>query len=120
MSREDEINNGFHESDWKLFRKKIIVWQENYMKELNEQYIKLLSRDKNPAENFWALDKRIKKDRKRIGVIIDMRRSTLITNMLELLNDNVIEMNDLDEFSDTLKETIMVFTNRQSITMKDK
>ena len=27
------------ESDWKIFRKKIISWQENYMQKLNQEYI---------------------------------------------------------------------------------
>ena len=30
---------GFNESDWKLFRKKVPEWQEAYMNRLNEEYI---------------------------------------------------------------------------------
>ena len=45
------------ESDWKIFRKKIIGWQEGHMKKLNEEYIELLQRDENPAKNFWDLKK---------------------------------------------------------------
>ncbi|WP_279155292.1 hypothetical protein [Thomasclavelia cocleata] len=33
------------ERDWKIFRKKIIIWQENYMQKLNNEYIELLQRD---------------------------------------------------------------------------
>lgn len=40
------------EKDWKLFRKKIVVWQNNYMDKLNKEYIKILQRDKSPATNF--------------------------------------------------------------------
>ena len=52
------------ESDWKIFRKKIIGWQESHMKKLNEEYIKILQRDENPAKNFWNLEKRIWNDEK--------------------------------------------------------
>lgn len=42
----------FHESDWKLFSKKIINWQENHMAELNKEYIALLSEEKDASEKF--------------------------------------------------------------------
>ena len=42
----------YKEKDWKLFRRKIAIWQENYINKLNEDYIELLKPDKNPAENF--------------------------------------------------------------------
>lgn len=34
-----------NEKDWKILRKKIIIWQENYMQKLNNEYIELLQRD---------------------------------------------------------------------------
>ena len=67
------------ESDWKIFRKKIIGWQEGHMKKLNEEYIELLQRDENPAKNFWDLEKRIWNDKKSVGVAIDMRRSMIFS-----------------------------------------
>lgn len=104
----------FTEQDWKLFRKKIIVWQENYMDNLNKEYIAILSRDKNPSDNFWELEKRIRKDKNRIGVTIDMRRSVMIMNILTLLKDGVITMDDLNDFSDLLKETIKIYKDPAS------
>ena len=99
-------NNGFNESDWKLFRKKIAIWQNNYMDKLNEEYIQILSQDKSPAEKFWELEKRINNDQRKVGVVVDLRRSTMIMNIIKLLNDEAIVMDDLNDFSDTLKETI--------------
>lgn len=32
-----------NESDWKLFRRKMIDWQEVHMRQLNQKYIELLS-----------------------------------------------------------------------------
>lgn len=101
-----------NEKDWKILRKKVPVWQENYMEKLNKEYIEILQREHPASQNFWDLEKRIYKDKKSIGVIIDMRRSRMIENILEFLYDKVIEMDDLEEFSDDLKETIRMIMYR--------
>ena len=91
------------EKDWKIFRKKIIMWQENYMQKLNNEYIKLLQRENVPSKNFWDLEKRIFKDKRSVGVVIsNMRRSTMIQNILELLRDDIIQFDDLNDFSEEL------------------
>ena len=95
------------EKDWKIFRKKIIMWQENYMQKLNNEYIKLLQRDNVPSKNFRDLEKRIIKDKWSVGVVINMRRSTMIQNILELLRDDIIQFDDLNDFSEELKNDII-------------
>ncbi len=102
----------FTKKDWTLFRNKIADWQEAYMNRLNKEYIKLLSEDANPAEKFWRLDKKIKEDRKKTGVQLEMSRSKLIYNIISLINDGAISFEDLDEFSDELKETVSAFVER--------
>lgn len=109
MNKNSNIYNEFTESDWKLFRSRIAVWQENYMDRLNKEYIKILTQDKKASDKFWQVDKRIKKDKRKAGVVIDLRRSTMVENILELLNDEVIEMNDLNDFSDKLKDVINMY-----------
>lgn len=116
MSEDQE----YRESDWKLFRKKIIEWQENYMKKLNKEYIMILMQDKKPSENFWELENRIYKDKKKTGVIVDMRRSKLIENILNLLLDDVIILEDLDCFSDVLKDTIQSYVQHYPKAFKNK
>lgn len=106
---EDKV---YTEKDWKLFRSRIGTWQENYMNKLNNEYIELLSQDKNPSEKFWELEKRIKNDKRRPGVIITMSRSALLTNILDLLQDEVISMDDLDGFSENFKEVIEMYKER--------
>lgn len=103
---------GFTERDWKLFRNKVADWQESYMDRLNKEYIELLSGEANPSEKFWRLEKRIKQDRKNAGVQVDMRRSTLILNIISLINEGVIGFDDLQEFSDELRETVCIFMRR--------
>lgn len=101
------------EKDWKIFRKKIMMWQENYMQKLNNEYIKLLQRENVPSKNFWDLEKRIFKDKRSVGVVIsNMRRSTMIQNILELLRDDIIQFDDLNDFSEELKNEIKFMINR--------
>ena len=102
----------FTKKDWTLFKNKIANWQESYMDRLNKEYIDLLSEDGNPSEKFWRLNKRIKEDRKKTGVQLEMSRSNLIYNIISLINDGAISFEDLQEFSDELKETVRAFIER--------
>ena len=100
---------GFTKKDWALFREKISDWQEAYMNKLNKEYIELLSGEGRPSEKFWTLEERIRNDKKDTGVQLKMSRSNFIPNIISLLNEEVITMEDLDEFSDELKETILMY-----------
>ena len=71
----------------------------------------MLSSDQPVAERFWALDKRIKEDRKRPGVIAEMSRGNMLMILARLVHDKVIEFNDLEEFSDELKDSIKYLTS---------
>ena len=97
---------GFSEQDWKLFRSKVPGWQEAYMDRLNREYLELLSGSGNPSDRFWALDKRIRRDRRRVGVVIDMRRSMFWENIADLIRDGVISLDDLDDFSEDVRERV--------------
>ena len=103
---------GFTKKDWMIFRNKIADWQESYMDRLNKEYIELLSEDANPSEKFWRLDKRIKEDKKKTGVQLEMSRSNLIYNIISLINDGAIDFENLEEFSDELKETVRTLIKR--------
>ena len=94
------------ERDWKIFRKKIPDWQECYMERLVANYITFLQSEKPASNKFWELEKRIKQDKKCPGVLIEMQRSTEINNIISLVLDEVISLDDLEEFSDGLKETV--------------
>lgn len=94
------------ESDWKLFRKNIVAWQEEYMSGLVEQYIQLLNGPEDAPNKFWKLEKRIRKDKKNPGVIIEMTRSMMLANIISLIHNEVITVDDLQEFSDDLKNKV--------------
>lgn len=102
----------YTKKDWMLFKNKIADWQESYMNRLNKEYIELLSEDANPSDKFWRLDKRIKEDRKKTGVQLEMSRSNLIYNIISLINEGAINCEDLEEFSDELKETVNTYVER--------
>ena len=101
---------GFTQKDWSVFREKNTWWQESYMDKLNKEYIELLSSEGKPSEKFWALEERIRNDKKDTGVQLKMSRSNCIPNIISLLNEGAITMKDLEEFSDELKETIHFIT----------
>ena len=67
------------EKDWKLFRKKLGSWQEAYMDKLVEEYKSILNSDALSSDKYWALG---------------------------LLRDEAIAMDDLEGFSDELKEDL--------------
>jgi hypothetical protein len=41
----------------------------------------------NPSDKFWSLDKRMKEDKKKTGVRVEMSRSNLIYNIISLINE---------------------------------
>ena len=105
----------FKESDWKLFRKKIVDWQENYMDRLAKEYIELLSSDLDASERFWTLEERIKKDKKKAGVQLEMSRSGMELNIMSLLHDGAICIKDLEGFSEGLQEYMIEYCKRTRI-----
>ncbi len=99
------------EKDWKQFRKMLPEWQEAYMERLTKEYIELLSSDMQASDKFWALDKRIKDDKKCTGVIArDISRSHMFQHIIDLMYEGAITVDDLKEFSEDLRDTI---SNRQ-------
>ncbi len=100
------IEDKYTERDWKLFRNKLPDWQSAYMEKLNQEYIEILSADAESSIKFWQLEKRINQDKKKTGVIAEMKRSLLITNLYYLIREGAISVNDLDDFSDKLQEHI--------------
>lgn len=97
--------------DWKLFREKIGGWQEAYMERLIKEYVEMLNGDEAASTKFWNLDKRIKEDRRKPGVLIQLRKSEMLCKIIELIADGVITKDDLEEFSDDLKERVNYWLN---------
>ena len=112
MSKQGNTNIRirFYPKELICVQRKNTWWQESYMDKLNKEYIELLSSEGKPSEKFWALEERIRNDKKDTGVQLKMSRSNCIPNIISLLNEGAITMKDLEEFSDELKETIHFIT----------
>lgn len=83
------------------------------MDKLNKGYIELLNGEGLASAKFWELEKRIKQDKKKTGVHIVLNRSDLIINILSLLHEGAITMDDLEGFSDELREAVSSWAERQ-------
>lgn len=71
------------------------------MEQVCQKYIDILSEDTPASARFWTLDKEMKKDKKNPGVLVtDLRRSTALFLIADLLQNNVITNEELHEFSD--------------------
>lgn len=93
-----------NESDWKLFRKRAA----GVAGALHGAAGRIL---RGPAggpgkasDKFWELEKRLRKDKKRVGVVADVSRSEMYYNLLYLLDDKTITLEDLAGFSPDLRE----------------
>lgn len=64
----------------------------------------LLSGPGKASDKFWELEKRLRKDKKRVGVVADVSRSEMYYNLLYLLDDKTITLEDLAGFSPDLRE----------------
>ena len=93
--------------DWKLFRERLLGWQENYMEGLVKEYANFLNDDKKPAsEKFQELEKRIKEDKRHPAVIMEMSKSEAIWDIVRLIRLKVITYDDLSDFSDELQNEV--------------
>ena len=93
--------------DWKLFREKLSGWQENYIEGLVKEYANFLNDDIKPAsEKFWELEKRIKEDKRHPGVVIELKKSEVIWDIVRLIRLKVIIYDDLSEFSGELRREV--------------
>lgn len=97
------------EKDWKLSRARINGWQESYMEKLVKEYMELLNDDLPASSKFWELEKRIKLDKEKPGVLISPSRSQMLYDIIQMINDWAITMDDLSDFSDELRDKVEVF-----------
>ena len=77
------------------------------MEGLVNTYVDFLNGDKKSAsEKFWELEKRIKEDKHHPGVIMELKKSEVIWDIVRLIRLKVITYNDLSDFSDELQNEV--------------
>jgi hypothetical protein len=79
------------------------------MDRLNHEYIELLSGEGNLSDKFWALEERIRQDKKDSGVQAEMSRSNMKFILMDLLDEGAITAADLDGFSDDLRDSLLTY-----------
>ena len=99
-------------ADWKLYRERVSDWQEHYMEQITKEYVELLTSPGNASDHFWALEKRIKQDKKHPGVLIELRKSTALWDIACFVRAKVITMNDLEGFSADLIDAVKLILSR--------
>lgn len=77
------------------------------MERLVKEYVTALTDETRLAsDKFWELETRIKKDRQHPGVIMEMRKSHAIWDIMSLIRLKVITYDDLSDFSDELRQEV--------------
>lgn len=99
-------------SDWKLYRERVPEWQEHYMERLTKEYINLLSGPGKASDHFWELEKRIKRDKKNPGVLIEVRKSEAIWDIAAFVGRGIITMDELEGFSESLIGAVKLILSR--------
>lgn len=99
-------------SDWKLYRERVPEWQEHYMERLTKEYVNLLSGPGKASDHFWELEKRIKRDKKNPGVLIEMRKSEAIWDIAAFVGRGIITMDELEGFSESLIGAVKLILSR--------
>ena len=100
---------GYKEDEVDEFLDLIILDMEKLLKEYRE----ILSEDIPASKRFWKLEKKIREDQKNPGVLIDdMRRSTMLVDLYNLISWQVITLEDLSDFSEDLQKKVAWFTGR--------
>ena len=94
------------ESDWKLFRKLLPEWQERFMERLLGEYLTMIAGQGLASDRFWKLKERLQKDVRKTGVRAEMKRSVMIMNLRSLLLEGAISKDDLDGFSEELRQSL--------------
>ena len=94
------------ESDWKLFRKLLPEWQERYMGKLLGEYLTMIAGQGLASDRFWKLKERLQEDLRKTGVRAEMKRSVMIMNLWSLLREGAISKDDLDGFSEELRQSL--------------
>ena len=100
-------------NDWKLFRERLPGWQERYMDKLACEYAEFLTDDsRQPSERFWALNKRIREDRRKPGVQLELRKQNVVFDLAQLIADGAVLLDGCNGFSEEFQNMLRVLCKR--------
>ena len=79
---------------------------------VDKKYVELLNSLGNASDHFWELEKRIKRDKKHPGVMIELEKSDGIWDIAMFVKQKVITLDDLQGFSTDLIDAVKLILNR--------
>lgn len=83
------------------------------MEKLTREYAELLTDDRcQPSERFWALNERIREDRRKPGVQLELRKQNVVFDLAHLIADGAVSLEELDGFSEELQNTVRFLCKR--------
>jgi hypothetical protein len=99
------------ESDWRQFCAMVPDLRERYLEAKNQELTNMLTgSDQTPTERFWATFEQMKKESKILQDCLDNHsRSQMSMSMMLMLRHGMLKKEDLNEFSDELREQLMAF-----------
>ena len=77
------------------------------MERLLGGYAKMIAGQGLASDRSWKLQGRIQKDVRKVGVRAEMSRSVMDLNLRSLLHEGAITKDDLEGFSDELKQSLL-------------
>jgi hypothetical protein len=103
-----EVNFVMTESDWKKYSARVPEWRDRHLDQRNRDLVELLQEPgKTPTERFWETRKRIESEARILRDCFDRHsRSNMKFALLLMLRHGVIEIDDLSDFSNELKEDL--------------
>ena len=96
------------ESDWKKFRAKLDQWRERYLATQNARLAAvLLDESKSPTERFWEAKNALDDEARTLRQCLDdYSRSTMWLKLLAMRSADMIQREDLREFSEELQRQV--------------
>ena len=85
------------------------------MQRLCHEYASLLTSEKAGSQAFWELNERIKQDKKSPGVQVELRKASMLWDIVTMLRDGVINMEDLAGFRNELIEKVKSVIQERNI-----
>ncbi|MDY7092710.1 MAG: multidrug transporter [Acidobacteriota bacterium] len=97
------------ESDWKIYRERVSEWRERYLEKKNQEIVAILEDEgKTPTERFWEARRAMDEEADILTTCLDGHsRSKMSWNLLLMHGHGLVLDEDLEEFSDGLRESIL-------------
>lgn len=95
-------------ADWKLFRQRIPEWRERYLQGRNMELVRSLADpDKSHTEQFWDTKEKMDEISRILTECLDhLSKLQMTQSLLLMIHYGMIDKNDLNEFSEVLRNKI--------------